>query len=209
MTVRSNYSTLTLLPVLNSVPTTHVAMAQYINSVLNPSVQITAQNCNTQLGLVVSTAEAESYIGGVLVDGTPITQQLLLDTPATQDLHIRTLSTCTAASGVCQECLATAGLSGDVGSYISIPTTSRDRYTYVLTLVQSYWGSLFTASPIGSLPFRLPVRRQLYYPNLQAGLQQSFITRLGFSTETETALLGIPDLFEQFLAFAVYYCVGS
>lgn len=209
MTVRTNLATLTLLPCLDVLPTSNVAMAQYINSVLNPSVQITSTNCNTQLGLQVPASEAFSYIGNVLVDGTEITQAFLLTTPPSTVLNIRSLSTCTAPYGVCQACLATAGLSGTLNSYVTVPTDSANRYTYVLTLVQSFWGSLFTAAPIGSLPFQLPIRRQLYHPLVQPAVQNSFIAQLGFQGPTEAAVLNIQDPFEQFLVFAVYYAVGA
>ena len=208
MTIRTNLSTLSLLGVLNDPPATSVHIQQYIQSVLDPEVQVTAANCNTQLGLQVLASEAFPYLGQVLLDGTVITSAYLQSVPPTSTLNIRTLSTCTAPSGICQACLATAGLSANVGDYLRIPTTSANRYTYVLTLIDSYWGSLFTAQPL-NIPYQLPVRRALYYSNLQTNLQNTFATRLNFNQQTEDAVLGIQDPFEQFLVIAVSYCLGG
>ncbi len=192
----------------NNIPTTNTALAQYIGSVLDPSVSIVSANCNTQLGLQVPASEGSSYLGMTLLNGETVTLSLLGQIPPTSYLNIRTLSTCTALEGVCQACLATAGLSGNIGSSIRIPTNSSNRYTYVLTLVDSYWGSLFTAAPL-NINYQLPVRRQLYYPNLQPSLHQTFIPQLGFNNQTEEAVKTISDPFDQFLVIAATYCLGG
>ena len=208
--LRSPVKTANLNSVLGTIPSSNPAFSQYISSVLSPTLPITSANCNTQIGFIVPIASLYSYLGYQLLDGQILTTATInsLASAGNTTVNLRTLSTCTSPSGVCQACLSTEGLSGAVGTSIKIPVSGTQLPAYINALALTYSGSLLGLTPLPAQP-PLPVRRALYQLVLNSTLQQRFLSQINVDPTTRSYIEQIDDLLEQFLVMAVMYCANG
>lgn len=204
--IRSDATTYSLLHVMDTVPSTLPAQKQYIDSILSPSVPVTMADCQTQLGLRIPLQDLYEYAGMQTVNGETVTSALIATQAAagTSIVGVRSVSTCTAAGGLCQTCLSSSGLTGTVGLDVRIPVS--DRSPYINFLAGTYTGSLFQMQSLPDIGL-LPVRRDLYDLIVQPQLNTFLIQVLQLSSANYFE--NIQDSFEQFLGLALTYCLNN
>lgn len=212
--MRSYADYLLLSGVLDNLPTSSPLLNLLAKSVLKPSVRVVVLDCGTQLGDVQALSNAlldkmELYAN------RRITQNRLIElmSQGVKTVAIRSVSTCSAANGICSRCYEAdhKGISPEVGATVSI--APENSLTYHAYLAKSYSGSLVGVEALPEK--RLPARAEV----LTKYISEPFVEKcaieleelLGDSDSNLTNMLtyarNTPDLLEKALFLLFLYGV--
>lgn len=211
--VRSYSNALFVENLFKHVPNRLPAFTRFSKKILNPTVTITAANCNTVIGS--KKASDDTLIGQIaLATGTPITLEYLdsMFRQGVYEIRVRDTESCTAVGGICQACLK--GLYARLGNTSPIPavgssvTLEGAPSSFLGYLAGTYGGALVGILPIPTDP--LPVNPAIMASLVTHEEMNSLINRLSDLAVTQDEvdyMLSIPDKFEKALMIVAYYGV--
>ena len=211
--VRSYGNALFIENLFKYIPSKLPAFARFARKILNPTVTVVSEDCNTVIGS--KKAADDNLIGQIaLATGKPITLDYLdsMFKQGVYDIRIRDTESCTATGGICQACLK--GLYARLGVTNAIPSVGEEvsleaaPSSYIGYLADTYSGALVGILPIPCDP--LPVNPTILASMITHDEMNSLIKRFSDLAVTQDEIdymLTISDKFEKALMIVAYYGV--